>query len=365
MLLTVDERSKRILVVRALQLGDLLCAVPALRCLRGLYPTAEITLCGLPWAKDFVQRFSKYLDKFISFPGYPGIPERQPIDFVALESLRFQSQRRPWDLILQLQGSGGYINDFVRELSAERTVGFHPASDPGIALESSIEWPESGHEIDRLKSLILSLGAADCEESLEFPIFEVERIRARELLSENGISLGEPYLCVHAGGRSRTRRWMTDRYHELIQRLVADSYKVVLTGVADEWDVQSGLNASSIANCISLFGKTTVGELAAVIEEARLLISNDTGASHIAAAVKTPSLIIVLGSEPARWFPKNHVLHSAISVPVDCRPCHFQLCPVGFPCATGLSVEDVYAAARNSLERTNSLCVSTLCASGN
>lgn len=71
---------ERIVIFRALQLGDMLCAVPALRALRRAHPHAHIALAGLPWAASFVERYAHLLDELIVFPGAIGFPEQEETD---------------------------------------------------------------------------------------------------------------------------------------------------------------------------------------------------------------------------------------------------------------------------------------------
>src|SRR3954468_7834068 len=98
------EGLKKIVVFRALQIGDMLCSIPAIRALRGAYPTAEIVLVGLPWAKMLVERFPNYFNSLIPFPGFPGLPE-QPVNRLAIPSFLQEIQGHKFDLALQMHGS--------------------------------------------------------------------------------------------------------------------------------------------------------------------------------------------------------------------------------------------------------------------
>jgi ADP-heptose:LPS heptosyltransferase len=100
---------------------------------------------------------------------------------------------------------------------------------------------------------------------------------------------------------------------------------------------------------IDLAGETTLGALAAVIARARLLVSNDTGVSHIAAALRTPSVIVACGSDPKRWAPLDAELHRVLYHPIACRPCAYAECPIGHPCALAISSRQVVEEARRAV----------------
>jgi ADP-heptose:LPS heptosyltransferase len=339
----------RIAVVRALQLGDMLCTVPALRSLRAALPQAHITLIGLPWARDFVSRYAMYLDDFLEFPGFPGIPER-PLEPRAIVGFLAEAQQRQFDLAIQLHGSGPHINPFTQLLGAKRTAGFYLPGDSCPEVESFLPWPEAGHEIQRLTSLIHFLGGPDCGDELEFPLSRSDYHEAHGLLKRHQLHAGK-YVCLHPGGRMLSRRWNLDKFARVAEWLDQKGYRVVITGASFEAELAVQLEQRIGCEVVNAAGQTGLGGMAALLTGARLLVSNDTGASHIATAVRTPSVVVVLGSQPDRWAPLNAQRHRTVMKPVECRPCAYHECPIGFHCERQVQPADVIDTIQHILER--------------
>lgn len=302
------EPIQRILVFRALQVGDLLCAVPALRSLRARWPNARITLVGLPWASQFASRFAHYVDDFIAFPGHPSLPDIAA-DTAAYASFIERVRLLQPDLAIQLQGSGELTNPIVKTFGARMTTGFTrlPERDG----PSFFPWPERGHEAERCLSLMGSLGADGGDASLEFPLFDADRAewQASGLPSALG---GKPYVCLHAGARDPARRWPVECFAAVGDAMASRGFAVVLTGSQAEQALAASVAAGMRHPAINAASPLSLGAMAALMQRARLLVCNDTGVSHIAAGLRLPSVVAFTRDDEAhreRWAPLDRGRH--------------------------------------------------------
>ena len=312
-----DASLRSIVVFRALQLGDMLCAVPALRALRGAAPHARITLVGLPWASQFAQRFNRYIDDFLPFPGAEGLPE-QPVRQEAVDAFHAALQARQPDLAIQLHGSGALTNAIVGRFGARMNAGFYPvgAQPPGW---TGIAWPEDGIEPERLLRLTDSLGAPRLGDQLEYPLTAADYAE----LAASGLADGtEPgtYFCVHPGARSRDKCWSIERFAEVADH-VAERWNLtpVFTGSANEADLAQAVAERMRTRARISAGPVSIGAMAALMAGARLLVCNDTGVSHIAAGLRLPSVVVFSKADIRRWAPANTLLHRCLWDPEGAR----------------------------------------------
>ena len=319
--------------------------MPALRALRAAAPRASIALVGLPWAREFVARFSACVDEFIEFPGWPGLPERA-LDARAVPPFLADAQARRFDLAIQLHGSGGIVNELTVLLGARANAGFF---EPGRWCPDParfVPWPDGLPEIHRYLRLTAHLGAPDRGTHLEFPLTEQDRDALREALGSNRFA-PRRYAVVHPGSQLPSRRWPPQRFAQAADALADAGLDVVLTGTAAERELTGAVAAAMRRPALDLAGRTTLGAVAALIADARLLLANDTGVSHIAAALATPSVIVCSGADAARWAPLDAARHRVLAHPVACRPCGHAVCPLaGHPCAEAITVEAVVREAR-------------------
>ncbi|OWW22774.1 ADP-heptose--LPS heptosyltransferase [Noviherbaspirillum denitrificans] len=333
---------RKIAVFRALQLGDMLCAVPALRALRAAAPLSHITLIGLPWATSFVKRFSDYVDDLLVFPGFPAFPE-QPAHLNAIPHFLSEAQRQRYDLALQMHGNGSLSNPLTVLFASERSAGFYVPGQYCPDPRTFIPWEDNEHEVLRNLRLLEYLGAPRQGDYLEFPLTDAD-YRA---LQRCEVNLPPPgtYVCIHPGARLPSRRWLPQRFAEVADRLAMAGMKIVLTGTQDEADVVRAVREAMRMPVLDLGGRTELGALAALIAQASLVVTNDTGISHIAAAAATPSVIVSCGSDPVRWAPLDNERHQVISADVACRPCMHHVCPTAHECADEVGAEVVATMA--------------------
>lgn len=300
---------KRIGIFRALQIGDMLCSIPAVRALKSAYPDAEITLIGLPWSATLIDRLPQYLDAFIHFPGYPGLPEQKfdPREFPGFLEKMLNAR---FDLVLQMQGNGSIVNPMIELFGAKYTAGFskngHYFPDNGLFRE----YPESGHEVERLLALIKHLDIPEQGTHLEFPVTSLDYENlANEKLP---VSPGN-YVCLHPGARGKNRRWPAENYAVLADLVAEKGLQPVITGTNEELDIIENVVKRMKSKAVIMAGKTNLGTAAALINNSYGLISNCTGVSHLASALRKKSIVISMANEIERWAPINKEVHKVIN----------------------------------------------------
>jgi ADP-heptose:LPS heptosyltransferase len=278
----------RVLVLRALGLGDLLTAVPALRGLRRALPGAEITLAAPGWLADAVDRIDA-VDRLLPTEGLAPIDYESP------------------DLAVNLHGRGPRSIELLRATRPARLIthGVH------------VPWPTRLHEVVRWCRLLAQFGIACDPDDLHLPP-----------LPRNDA------IVVHPGASHAARRWPAARFAAVVRKL---GRNVVVTGSHAETPL-----VRAVAR-----GCTRIGDLAGLLDlvgGARLVVCGDTGVSHIATAYRTPSVVLFGPVSPAergpRAGPHRALWHGTTGDTFADRP---------DPGLLGITVDEVLDAARSLL----------------
>ncbi len=302
---------RRIAVLRALFLGDFLCAQPALRALKTRFPSAEITLIGLPWIEHFLRRYD-CVHRFLPFPGCPGIAE-VPYRPEATAAFVEIARGCKFDLAIQMHGSGPESSDLVANMGARISLGYTPPGVPS-PLARSVPYPgDQVHEARKWLNLVAHVGAPGTPQP-ELPILPEEEAEAASLLA--ALDPKRPIVALHCGARDAARRWSAQRFAALADQAwdMRDA-QIVLTGTKDDAETVALVRRACRAPVLDLCGRTEVGTLAAVLGQVDLLVTNDSGPSHVAWARRVHSVVLFGPTAPARWAPLDNHLHRILLAP--------------------------------------------------
>jgi ADP-heptose:LPS heptosyltransferase len=256
------------LVLRALGVGDLLTAVPALRALRrhGL----RLVLAAPPELRDLVA-LTGAVDSLV--------PARD---------LEPPTWRGPLDLAVNLHGRGPRSHELLLGLRPPRLWGF---AHPGLPRLKGPEWIEDEHEVWRWCRMVGWYGAVPDPDDLMLPI-------------PMHASPAPGAVVIHPGGKGRARRWPPGRFAEVARALRGRETPVVVTGSRRERPLALHVaTAAALPAGAVLAGRTSLRELCALVARARLVVSGDTGIAHLATAYGTPSVTVFGPEPPSRWGP--------------------------------------------------------------
>jgi ADP-heptose:LPS heptosyltransferase len=318
----LDERIpdvRRIAVLRATAVGDLIVTLPALEALRNAYPDAEIVLLGTPAHAELLAGRPGPVDRVVVVPYSRGIRDPEPPateDPAELDAFFAAMAAERYDLAVQLHGGGRWSNPFVLRLGARTTVGLRAADAP--PLDRWIPYALFHHDILRLLEVVALVGAQPVTLRPTLQVTEADRTAADRVLPANG----RPLVALHPGATDPRRRWPPERFASVGNALADQAAHVLITGSADDKALGEEVAAYLRHPATSLCGQVSLGGLAGVLERCVVLVGNDTGPRHLAEAVGTTTVSVYWCGNLVNVGPLARRRHRAhVSWRLDCPVC--------------------------------------------
>jgi heptosyltransferase-2 len=347
------EDIKRVVVRGTNWVGDAVMTIPALRELRRVLPGAHVTLATRSWSEGLF-RDADFVDDLLIY-------DRRGVASVARATREWRA--RGFDLAILFQ------NAFEAALIAAvarvplrvgyGTDGRRALLTHNLALPS---WHGERHEvlyylniIEELEKLLRgSSGVMEREPRFDLRVNAARQAEARELLKAQGASMDGPLVALCPGStNSRAKRWPGERYAALADRFVDEmEANVALIGSAEEAEVSRAVSEQMRHKAVMLTGRTSLAEAVAVLSISDLLITNDTGPAHIAAALERPTLVIFGPTDPTTTRPFSQRAQ-IIRRPPECAPCMLRDCPIDHRCMTAITPDEVFKRACEMMKRAS------------
>lgn len=346
---TAWNNAENILCVRLDTIGDLIMTTPAMRAIKASRPGRRITLLTSS-AGAAVTPLIPELDNIIIYDA-PWLKATAPrIDsspeYAMAERLRLSSFDAA--VIFTVYSQSPLPSAFLCYMAGIKLRLAHCHENPYQLLTHWIKDPEpeqfTRHEVRRQLDLVATVGCQIEDERMKLRIPEEAKCSIMRLLEEIGINQQRPWIVIHPGATALSRRYPPEKYAVVARQLVQANIQVIFTGTEPERDLVESIRLEMESPSYSLVGRLNLGELTALLANAPLLISNNTGPVHVAAAVGTPVVDLYALTNPQHtpWGVPNRVLFHD----VPCRICYKSICPEGhYNCLRLVEPETVVQAA--------------------
>ncbi|HEX7054066.1 MAG TPA: glycosyltransferase family 9 protein [Burkholderiales bacterium] len=339
---------RRLLCVRLDSIGDVLMTTPAIRALRetlGCHVTLLTSAAGAATA-PFVPEVDETL--VFAAPWMKAGGEAPGDDLATIERLR--EGRFDAAAIFTVYSQSPLPAAYLCYLAGIPRRLAHCRENPYRLLSDWVADPEPEklvrHEVRRQLDLAAAVGCATADSRLSFRVPAAARARMERELA----GMRRPLVVVHPGASAASRRYPPESYARAIDLLIDDTgCEALFTGERWEAPLVDTVRGAMRRPSRSLVGRLGLGELAALIEQADLLVCNNTGPAHLAAALGTPVVDLYALTNPQHtpWQVPSRVLNHD----VPCRNCYKSVCPAGHhDCLRRVAPEAVAAAARDLLQ---------------
>ena len=326
------QQARNVLCVRLDSLGDVLMCTPAMRAIKESRPRRLLTLLTSAGGAA-AARYIPELDGVMAYPA-PWIKSsgtQSPVvdaDMITRIAARqfdaaviftsFSQSALPAALLCHLAGIGLRLA--------------HCRENPYAILSDWVSEPEPErmvrHEVQRQLDLVASIGWQAPGTHLSFKVPEAALAQVRRLLLAHGIGAHVRFVLLHPGASAPSRRYPAHLWAQTIDALAErHGGAMVLTGEAHETALIDEIRSACSSNVLSLAGQLDLGQLGAAIQLAAVVVSNNTGPAHMAAAIGTPLVDLYALTNPQHtpW----QVEHRILFHDVPCRFCYKSLCPEG------------------------------------
>jgi lipopolysaccharide heptosyltransferase II len=336
------ENIHEILVIRTAYAGDAMMTAPMLKPLKDRFTKARITFLTSSCAGEML-RGNPYIDEIIAYEPFWFYNSRKKDYIEFISSFR----KRSFDLVVEARGDIRELLFMVFPLRARFKVsyGFGGGS---YFLTHAVPFGDIKHRVEYHLDIARHLGCKT--DSIEWGVYLTpeETNSVHEMLKS--ISVRKPFISVHPGGRLPLKRWITDRYAMLYDKLIEEhGMPVLLLGSKEETILSADIVKNMKNKPVVLTGKITVRELAAVLSESSLFVCNDSAPMHIAAAMKTPTVAVFGPSKSIETAPYGNISR-VVEKNFPCRyKCDENVCKYErfHACMSDIEVKDVLSAVED------------------